>query len=171
MKNSFTWLIIDTSFKNALFALGDNGIVLVETRIFQGFKTSESLIYHIDDLLFEVNIKWEDLGAIAVGLGPGSFTGIRMGLCLAKGIAEIYRIPILGFNSFCGIKQFNFKYFAIPASQLEYYLYEINSIGKNFVVSSDLPNNTYIESNGLSAESILGNIPGFLNKEDKYVNF
>jgi len=53
----------------------------------------------VDDLLAASGIKLGDLGAVAVGIGPGSFTGLRIGVSYAKGIAFAARCAIAGVPS------------------------------------------------------------------------
>lgn len=53
----------------------------------------------VAELLQHVGLEIRDLSAIAVGIGPGSFTGLRVGLSYAKGVATGARIPIVGIPS------------------------------------------------------------------------
>lgn len=92
-------LAIDTSTRSVGLALFDGVQVLAEN-------TWESCDYHtvelapaVVDMLNHSRIKASDLGAIAVAIGPGSFTGLRIGLALAKGLAFAQRIPLIGIPS------------------------------------------------------------------------
>ncbi|HTY55809.1 MAG TPA: tRNA (adenosine(37)-N6)-threonylcarbamoyltransferase complex dimerization subunit type 1 TsaB [Candidatus Binataceae bacterium] len=53
----------------------------------------------VDELLESAALRLEQLTAVAVGIGPGSFTGLRIGLAYAKGLAWSGGLPILGINS------------------------------------------------------------------------
>jgi tRNA threonylcarbamoyladenosine biosynthesis protein TsaB len=53
----------------------------------------------IDDLLKQERLKASDLDAVAVSKGPGSFTGLRIGVSVAKGIAYAASIPIVGIDT------------------------------------------------------------------------
>jgi tRNA threonylcarbamoyl adenosine modification protein YeaZ len=52
------------------------------------------------DLLESAKIKANDLVQIRIGVGPGSFTGLRIGMSLAKGLAVALKIPLVGVSSF-----------------------------------------------------------------------
>jgi len=57
---------------------------------------SETLLPHIEEVLGMANQKKEELEGIAVSLGPGSFTGLRIGLATAKAMAYALQLPIVG---------------------------------------------------------------------------
>ena len=59
----------------------------------------EALIPLIQELFFESKQKVEDLGAVAVAVGPGSFTGVRIGLSCAKAFALALNIPVWGVTN------------------------------------------------------------------------
>lgn len=61
----------------------------------QGHETLPRLL----DLLRHAGLGLDELSAVGVGLGPGSFTGLRVGMSLAKGLALALRIPIVGVPS------------------------------------------------------------------------
>ena len=61
----------------------------------QGHETLPRLL----DLLREARVELRDLTGVAVGTGPGSFTGLRVGMSLAKGLALALRVPIVGLPS------------------------------------------------------------------------
>ena len=53
----------------------------------------------IKDSLIKTNMKLEEINVISISVGPGSFTGIRLGIAAAKGLSMPYNINILGFNN------------------------------------------------------------------------
>lgn len=56
-------------------------------------------------ILENAGVGFEDLQAVAVASGPGSFTGLRIGMATAKGIAQVRRIPIVGINTLDALAQ------------------------------------------------------------------
>ncbi|MFL6299427.1 MAG: tRNA (adenosine(37)-N6)-threonylcarbamoyltransferase complex dimerization subunit type 1 TsaB, partial [Terriglobales bacterium] len=90
-------LSIDTSGKNGSVALahGDaEKFQLIATSPVEGGTFSAQLIPQIARLLSENNLKKRDIDAFAAATGPGSFTGLRIGLTAVKGLAEILGKPI-----------------------------------------------------------------------------
>src|SRR3954471_23082815 len=90
-------LSIDTSGKNGSVALGRGNaekFQLIATNPVEGGTFSAQLIPQISRLLSENNLKKSDIDAFAAATGPGSFTGLRIGLTAVKGLAEILQKPI-----------------------------------------------------------------------------
>ncbi len=89
-------LALDTSTRMVGIALYDGVQVLSETLwVSQDYHTVE-LAPAVAEIMGKCGVKPEALSALAVALGPGSFTGLRIGLALAKGIAYVNHIPIMG---------------------------------------------------------------------------
>jgi tRNA threonylcarbamoyladenosine biosynthesis protein TsaB len=61
---------------------------------------SERLVPMLEDLLAEGGVAWRDLDAIGVGIGPGNFTGIRIAVATARGLALGLRVPAVGVTGF-----------------------------------------------------------------------
>jgi tRNA threonylcarbamoyladenosine biosynthesis protein TsaB len=90
-------LLIDTATTRAVIALGAADGAVVEQRLWTaGYRHGEVLLTRIDGLLTDRGVALADLGAIVVGTGPGAFTGLRVGIATAKGLAHALRLPILG---------------------------------------------------------------------------
>lgn len=87
-------LLINTSGKDLEFALGDkHRVIAVE-------KQSVALPTECEKFLHECGAAWRDLSAIGVVVGPGSFTGVRLGIAYAKGLSMGLNIPVVGINAF-----------------------------------------------------------------------
>lgn len=59
---------------------------------------AELLLYAVDELLRETGRTVDEIGVVSVNLGPGSFTGLRIGLATAKGICQALGIPLAGVD-------------------------------------------------------------------------
>lgn len=87
-------LIINTSGKDLEFVLGDN-YKSVATE-----KQSVALPVECEKFLNECGATWRDISAIGIVVGPGSFTGIRLGIAYAKGLGMGLNIPVVGISLF-----------------------------------------------------------------------
>jgi tRNA threonylcarbamoyladenosine biosynthesis protein TsaB len=92
-------LAIDTSTHTAGIALYDGVRVLSEYIWTSKNNQSVELAPAIIELMMKSGVKPAQLTALAVALGPGSFTGLRISLALAKGIAYVNHIPVIGVPS------------------------------------------------------------------------
>ena len=100
MKTDSLILSFDTSAAHCAAALNSNDTVL--DTIYEPMKKgqNERLIGLLEDLLARQNKNWSDLDALAVGVGPGNFTGIRIGISAARGLSLGLGIPAYGVNGF-----------------------------------------------------------------------
>ncbi len=92
-------LALDTSTAQVSVAIGDRGAVLGSVQLAGGRRHAEQLAPAIDYLRRESGVELEHLAAIAVGTGPGLFTGLRVGVTTAKVMAQALRIPVVGIPS------------------------------------------------------------------------
>lgn len=92
-------LAIDTSTDICSVAILGDGEVLIEKS--QKVKTGHSgtILRLIDDVLRHSGLRKKDINLIATGLGPGSFTGIRIGIATAKGLAAAINCEIRGVST------------------------------------------------------------------------
>ena len=90
------WLGIETSSLVSSVALMDETNLIGELTIQAGLTHSEQLIPHIDMLLRASQVKKNELKGIIVSIGPGSFTGLRIGMGTAKAMAYALQIPLYG---------------------------------------------------------------------------
>lgn len=80
-------LAIETATKVCSVAVAEEDMVIGETSLFAPRVHAERLVIIINNLLENLKLSYDDLDAVAVSIGPGSFTGLRIGLSVAKGIA------------------------------------------------------------------------------------
>jgi tRNA threonylcarbamoyladenosine biosynthesis protein TsaB len=91
-------LAFDTATSIATSALVRGGTVLGERTT-----TPVRVLEDVDALLREAGIDARELDALAVGVGPGSFTGVRMGLAAARGLALSLDIPLAGVSTLAAL--------------------------------------------------------------------
>lgn len=96
-------LLIDLSTSSYL-ALEDGAGKILASEVHQPPLRNEAVLNQLESLLEHVGQTWKDLSAIAVGMGPGSFTGIRVGIALAQGLAFAKALPIHPFNSLAALQ-------------------------------------------------------------------
>ena len=99
-------LVIDTATAEALVALGAGPAGPThEDRWVAGFRHGEELLARIEALLRSAGHRPADLGGLVVGTGPGGFTGLRVGLATAKGLAVALRVPLVGVPTAAGPRE------------------------------------------------------------------
>jgi tRNA threonylcarbamoyladenosine biosynthesis protein TsaB len=164
-------LLINSSDENAFAALFDGKELVISKSTDFKNNSSKKQPDNLISCLYEISSahreKFEQTKAVAVTIGPGSFTGIRVGLAIAKGLADAREIPIIPLTNFELIynripavsKETNYC-ILIPAKLPEYY-YSIwqngNEIEKGCInidqLSSISANNAVIVGN-IDAEII-----------------
>ena len=92
-------LAFETSAKAASVALTENGRLLGESYQNTGLTHSQTLMVMAEDLLKQCGKAVSDLTAVAVAEGPGSFTGVRIGVAAAKGLAWGAQLPCYGVST------------------------------------------------------------------------
>ena len=92
-------LAFETSAKAASVALTEGGKLLGESYQNTGLTHSQTLMVMAEDLLKQCSLTAADVTAVAVAEGPGSFTGVRIGVAAAKGFAWGKNIPCYGVST------------------------------------------------------------------------
>lgn len=90
-------LILDASY-NQKVALLENGKLVKERE--NNLQRADLFMKEVDTLLCECNISISDVDQIAINIGPGSFTGIRVAVSVAKGLGFARNLKYIEFNSF-----------------------------------------------------------------------
>lgn len=94
-----TLLALDTATQFISIALHDGEQMLAERTWFSDNHHTVELAPAVYDLLRHAALTPGDLTALAVSIGPGSYTGLRIGVALAKAIAGVRRLPLVGISS------------------------------------------------------------------------
>ena len=92
-------LAIDTSSKNAAVAILENQNTIIELNNDDEKTHSQKLMPMIDEAFKKSNLSLDDINLISCCLGPGSFTGVRIGIATAKAFADSKNIPTVGVSS------------------------------------------------------------------------
>ena len=92
-------LNIETSTEVCSVTLAENGQTLFQKESHEGLNHSKLLTVFIEELFEENNFEKSRLDAVAVSKGPGSYTGLRIGVSVAKGLCYGLNIPLIGIGS------------------------------------------------------------------------
>lgn len=122
-----TILCLETATTNCSVALSVNGSVIAfkEDRS-SGYSHAEKLHPFIEEVLSMGKIKKEDLDAVAVSKGPGSYTGLRIGVSAAKGLCYVLDVPLISVPTLTSMImpkdiQGDFKVPMLDARRMEVY--------------------------------------------------
>ena len=92
-------LAFDTSAKVASVAVLDGEKLLASYSVDNGLTQSELILPMAEDVLKKLSLSYSDVGLLATSVGPGSFTGVRIGVSLVKGLAFGKNIPCVGVST------------------------------------------------------------------------
>ena len=90
---------IETSTPQASVAIGSEQGVIASAMVSRGASYNEFLLPAVRFCLDEAGLDYRNLGGVAVSLGPGLFTGMRVGVATAKALAQALSVPICGMAS------------------------------------------------------------------------
>lgn len=95
-----TILNIETATKNCSVSIAKNGEVLAMKELNDGnYSHAEKLHPFIQEVLKEASVKNEEIDAVAVSKGPGSYTGLRIGVSAAKGLCFSFEKPLISVET------------------------------------------------------------------------
>ena len=126
-------LNIETATKNCSVAIAKDGITLFcKEMAEEGYSHAENLHVFIEEVLKECQLTLNDLSAVAVSQGPGSYTGLRIGVSAAKGLSFALDIPLIAIDTLAALASQvkNVDGFIIPmidARRMEVYSAIFNS--------------------------------------------
>lgn len=92
-------LSLETATTNCSVALSNDGKIVAVRSINDGFSHSEKINIFIVEVLGQANKTINQLEAVAVSIGPGSYTGLRIGVSTAKGLCYGLGIPLIAVNT------------------------------------------------------------------------
>ena len=97
-------LNIETATKNCSVSVAKNGVTILCKEIAeQGYSHAERLHVFINEIISKAGIALSDLSAIAVSQGPGSYTGLRIGVSAAKGLCYALDLPLIAIDTLASL--------------------------------------------------------------------
>ncbi len=150
-------LAVDTSSKICAVSILKNEKIIKENFLDNGRTHSENFMPLLEQTLNEVNLRIDDIDLISCVVGPGSFTGIRIGVASIKAIAQIKDIPVVSVTS------------------LESLAYNVNEDCNVICSMIDARNNQvycgiFDKNKNLIEEYIADDISNVIDKLEKYTN-
>ena len=92
-------LCLETSTAVCSVALVENGKVIALRESLDGQNHAEKITVFIDEVMKEANVSYRDLDAVATSMGPGSYTGLRIGVSTAKGLCYAMEKPLIAIDT------------------------------------------------------------------------
>lgn len=135
-------LIIDTSTELCLIALIQEGQILSENVFAHANQLSQNLLPSIQEMMKKSNFSLSALSSIALGIGPGSYTGTRVGAAVAKSLA---------FGLGIGVKPFYSPLAFLPGKKGSFAFVIPTKAGAYFLLKGDQP--SLVSSEELEAEA------------------
>lgn len=148
-------LHIDTSGEKALIALGRDGVLIDQVVSTDTRNHASVLNIYINELLGKAGVSLKELSAIAVCGGPGSYTGLRIGLATAKGLCYTLGKPLMLHNSlllmaltsiYNNNNAYNQYAVVMPARDKEYFFASYNAETKTVIEPHHVEENELIQT-------------------------
>jgi len=147
-------LLIETSTKTCSVAVSENGrTICVKEHTSENYTHSEFLHVYIQDLLQENNISINDLDAVCISKGPGSYTGLRIGVSTAKGLCfggDLKLMSVTSLQALAELARENFPdydYYVpmLDARRMEVYtqVFNADGVAENEVEAHILDSTSY----------------------------
>lgn len=119
-------LCLETSTAVCSVSLVDNGNVIALRESLDGQNHAEKITIFIDEVMKEAGVAYKDLDAVATSMGPGSYTGLRIGVSAAKGLCYAMEKPLIAIDTLAAmangfvsnqLSAFNFQQSAVSSQQ------------------------------------------------------
>ncbi len=107
-------LALDTTAVTASVALLDGECVIASSSVHNKLTHSEKILPMIDEMLKNSGYSVDDIELISVSKGPGSFTGVRIGIATAKGLAYAKKLPVVGVSALEALAE-NFRMLSVDS--------------------------------------------------------
>lgn len=179
MNNKLPILAIETSGELCSVAVMIDDKTHSEININQKFVHSEKLVMLVSQVLESIGLKLKDIGHIAVSGGPGSFTGLRIGMSAVKGLAIGTGLPVVAVPTFeaLALKICSFVtdadqfFIATKVNVDELYIGKYKKVGDTFEVITpvSLLNKKDFESNIVGSTRVFGNFHKFDRLKSVYL--
>lgn len=108
---------LDTASKSASVAVTEDGVLRGEATVCHALTHSQTLMPMLSDMLCRCGMQIEQVELIGVSAGPGSFTGLRIGVATAKALAHALGRPVVGVSTLKSIA-YNLPFCAYPIAAL-----------------------------------------------------
>lgn len=137
-----TVLLLDTAMPSGVVALARDEEILSEEALGESRQHGEKLSGAIENVLAGAQVRMSELDGIAVGVGPGSFVGVRVAMATAKGLALALDVPLFGVSTLaavaggCAVEQGQRLLVAIDARRGEAYAQAFEGAERNWAPQS-----------------------------------
>jgi len=111
-------LLLETATTTCSVALAQNGSIIALKEVNERNIHASHITLFIEEVMFAANKKYSNLHAIAISKGPGSYTGLRIGVSTAKGLCYALDIPLIGIDTIEAMASGFTESFNIPDSSL-----------------------------------------------------
>jgi tRNA threonylcarbamoyladenosine biosynthesis protein TsaB len=162
MNNLFPLLTVETSGDNCSVALLLDDKNFVEMNYQQKHIHSQKLIEMIDTVLKNAQLELKQCKAIAVSMGPGSFTGLRIGLSTVKGLAFGANVPIIPVPTFDAYAYHISRFMKIGTK----FVIAVNANGDEFYFSKYIRHNEKVETIDHLQLVEKNNLPSFISNDE-----
>ncbi|MCF0115854.1 MAG: tRNA (adenosine(37)-N6)-threonylcarbamoyltransferase complex dimerization subunit type 1 TsaB [Erysipelotrichaceae bacterium] len=161
-------LCMDTSHKLLVVALLKDNEVLASTQMVCFKRQSEELFPQIEALMQHCELTPDDIGEVVITKGPGSYTGVRIAMCVAKVLCSTKHIPLYSLSTlqlYAGVKDKTCVLLDARGKRAYVGFYD-----KGIKVKEDSVDYVEVIKNELEGYDLVGDISLVSDKEDTYPN-